>query len=304
MADGPSDTVPPPATIRTDDELMNEWLGRELISYKNDQDYDCQISIREYLHIVNTNRPEQECYLEAESIDVGLNLLTQKWKRKDVCLVQVYEGSSLYHLGRCASLMEDFLRGDANLQPAFKNKNIRYIGVPVNDGLLSADDIRAQFNKERETAKKAEAAKNAEKADTAKTNDEATTETLSRGDHMTKKRRMYLWIQSPGRLRRKYKAPRQEKDRTDVACRSICTQDSLRHRATSRSRKRQIRRKNSQPRSASTTKQRFQGRSRCLLRTIHVCFPGISVQESDVPPGTTPDFQHQSMAKTSRWDGL
>ena len=74
---------------------------------------------------------------------------------------------------------------DHNLQPAFKNKNLRYIAVSINDGLLSANDIGTQLNRGREAAKKAEAAKNAEKADTAKTKDEVTTETPSSGDHMT-----------------------------------------------------------------------------------------------------------------------
>jgi hypothetical protein len=166
MADESSGTAPPTATTKTDDEHMKEWLDRNLISYKNDQNYDCEINIREYLHIANTNLPKQECYLEAASIDIGLNLLTQKWKRKDVCLVKVYTGSSLYHLGRGATEMKDFLIGDSDLQPAFKNKNTRYIVVPVNDGIMSAAAVGAQFRKD------AEAAKIAEKSDTANTNDD------------------------------------------------------------------------------------------------------------------------------------
>ncbi|KAI4927945.1 uncharacterized protein J4E92_005425 [Alternaria infectoria] len=135
-------------TPKTDDQLIEDWLGTSLVELKNEHGYTREIGVREYLDITTTRGNNLACWLEAGSLDVAFALLTRRDSSRDVCALPIYQSNDLFNFGNGDCTMEDLLK-DGTIEPTLKDGK-RFIVVPVNDGLLSNKEIDRQGKEARE----------------------------------------------------------------------------------------------------------------------------------------------------------
>ncbi|EOA83806.1 hypothetical protein ACJQWK_01053 [Exserohilum turcicum] len=145
----PPEQTPAPAKKKTDAEILSAWLSQFLVGFKTSNDVTVEISMREFLEITNTDTKAEGsiCYLEQDSIDMALALLTYKYERgSDVCVLRAYEGTELLHIGQGAYGVDD-VATDKQLLSSVRNPGKRWIIVPVSDGMLKGEAAEAVFKK-------------------------------------------------------------------------------------------------------------------------------------------------------------
>lgn len=131
-------------TTQIDTDHIHTWLKEPLLefSYNN---FDRQIQVREYLNITTTNPDDPAHWLESNSIDTVLALLTLKYHRNDVYILPMYQGGILYDIGSHDAEYvfdenpDESFNGDA-LKPVRDRKH-RWIIVPVNEQKFQKEDF-------------------------------------------------------------------------------------------------------------------------------------------------------------------
>ncbi|RAR14917.1 hypothetical protein DDE83_001755 [Stemphylium lycopersici] len=145
----------PPPMAAIDDAHMEEWLNTFLIQFQNMDDITCEIRVREFLEITNTDTDtfHEARWLEDGSIDVTLALLTINYQRPDVYVVKGHIGLDLFHLGKGACTIEE-LGKEQKIASTIRDNKKRWIIVPVNDGALQGYDRAKAFKENFEKQKK------------------------------------------------------------------------------------------------------------------------------------------------------
>ncbi|CAI9636313.1 hypothetical protein GT037_001297 [Alternaria burnsii] len=135
---------PPPAShpSKTREDIINKWLKEIYIDY-NHLGNPLALKIDEFIKIVATQSTDSDnSWLDNNALELASVILTNELKeRSDIVIVPSSSAISLALIGQCMCDKDEFEKNDLSTEchAAMKKENVRWIVVPVTDGMISAD---------------------------------------------------------------------------------------------------------------------------------------------------------------------
>ncbi|KAB2105546.1 hypothetical protein AG0111_0g6323 [Alternaria gaisen] len=136
---------PPPASrpLETREDIINKWLKDNYIDY-NHLGNPLALKVDEFIKIVATQSTDPDnSWLDNNALELAAVILTIELKnRSDIVIVPSSAAISLARIGQCMCGKDEFEKGvlSTGCYAAMKKENVRWIVVPVTDGMISRDE--------------------------------------------------------------------------------------------------------------------------------------------------------------------
>ena len=136
---------PPPASrpLETREDIINKWLKDHYIDY-NHLGTPLALKVDEFIKIVATQSTDPDnSWLDNNALELAAVILTIELKnRSDIVIVPSSAAISLARIGQCMCGKDEFEKGvlSTGCYAAMKKENVRWIVVPVTDGMISRDE--------------------------------------------------------------------------------------------------------------------------------------------------------------------